>query len=229
MAAIDENGSVADLPRAPGVINAHRAREEERTLVVSALCRAFFDDRIYRWIVPNDDDRRRSAAAFYSRFVDACWVHGEVYAAGAGAGAALWVPPGEQLVDDDQAEAFGRDLVESAGDDDCSARMAELQDMLDEHHPAEPCWHLTFMGVDPSAQGRGIGSALLSGVLTRADRDGASAYLEASCPENLRLYERHGFHTTQELTVADCPPLYAMWRSPTGAGERVVKDEQAYP
>jgi GNAT superfamily N-acetyltransferase len=196
------------------VIDAHRAREDERTQVVTALCRAFFEDRIFRWIVPNDDERRRSAAIFYSRFVEACWPHGEVHAAGAGAGAALWVPPGEQLVGEDEAEAFDRELMESAGDDACSARMAELQEMLDEHHPVEPCWHLTFMGVDPSAQGRGIGSALLAAVLTRADRDHASAYLEASCPENRRLYERHGFVTMRELTVSDCPPIYAMWRAP---------------
>jgi GNAT superfamily N-acetyltransferase len=203
MVAIEVNGVVA-----------HRAREDERSGVVTALCRAFFDDRIYRWIVPNDDERRRSVAAFYSRFVEACWPHGEVYTAGAGAGAALWVPPGKQLVGDAEAETFGRDLLASAGGGPCSARMADLQEMLDEHHPVEPCWHLTFMGVDPSAHGQGIGSALLSAVLTRADRDEAAAYLEASCPENRRLYERHGFCTMRELTVADCPPLDAMRRTP---------------
>ena len=200
------------------MIDAHRAGEGERTQVVTALCRAFFEDRILCWIVPGEDERRRCAATFYSRFVEACWPHGEVYAASAGAGAALWVPPGEQLVGEREAEAFGRELVESAGDDACSARMAELLGMLDEHHPAEPCWHLTFMGVDPSAQGRGVGSALLAAVLTRADRDHTSAYLEASSPENRRLYERHGFLTMRELSVSDCPPIYAMWRAPKGHG-----------
>jgi len=178
------------------------------------LCRAFFDDRIYRWSVPDDAQRRRSEAIFYSRFVDACWPHGEVYAAGGGAGAALWVPPGEQLVADDEAEAFARDLVESAGDEACSARMEQLLQMLDDHHPADACWYLPFMGVEPSAQGQGIGTRLLAAVLAQADRDQVPAYLEASCPENRRLYERHGFHTVRELTVADSPTLYAMWRPP---------------
>ena len=88
---------------AAGVRDAHRATSSERPQVVTALCNAFFDDRIYRWLVPDDAQRRRSAAIFYSRFVDACWPHGGVYAAGAGAGAALWVPPGKQLVPDEQA------------------------------------------------------------------------------------------------------------------------------
>jgi GNAT superfamily N-acetyltransferase len=197
------------------VIEAHRAISDERSQVVTALCSAFFDDRIYRWVVPGDAQRRRSAAIFYSRFVDACWPHGEVYAAGAGAGAALWVPPGRQLVADEQAEAFGRELVESAGDDAASARMAQLFQMLDDNHPADDCWYLAFMGVDPSARGQGIGTRLLAAVLTQADRDQVPAYLEASCPENRRLYERHGFQTVRELTVADCPAIYAMWRRPT--------------
>ena len=203
------------LMTAADVMAAHRATEDERSQVVTALCRAFFGDRIYRWLVPDDAQRRRSAAIFYSRFVDACWPHGEVYAAGGGAGAALWVPPDEQLVADEEAEAFGRDLVESAGDKASSARMAQLFQMLDDHHPTDACWYLPFMGVEPSAQGQGIGTRLLAAVLSQADRDQVPAYLEASCPENRRLYQRHGFQTVRELTVAECPTIYAMWRPPT--------------
>ena len=160
-------------------MEAHRATADERSQVVTALCRAFFDDRIYRWVVPDDAQRRRSTAIFYSRFVDACWPHGEVYAAGAGAGAALWVPPGEQLVADEEAEAFGRDLVECAGDEASSARTAQLFQMLDDHHPADLCWDLPFMGVEPSAQGPRNRHQVTVGGTHRADRDQVPAYLEA--------------------------------------------------
>ncbi len=51
-------------------------------------------------------------------------------------------------------------------------------------------------------------------MLARADREGSPAYLEATSRRNRALYERHGFVTIGELTVADCPPLYAMWRPP---------------
>jgi GNAT superfamily N-acetyltransferase len=92
--------------------------------------------------------------------------------------------------------------------------MAQLFQVLDENHPADCCWYLAFMGVDPSSQGQGIGTRLLAAVLTDADRDQIPAYLEASCPANRRLYERHGFQTVRELTVADSPVVYAMWRAP---------------
>ena len=195
---------------------AHPATDGERSGVVAALCAAFVDDRIYRWMVPDDEQRRGSAAKFYSRFVGACWPHGGVYAAGDGQGAALWLPPGAQLAGDDDAERFVGDLLATCPDEASSQRQAQVFEMLDDNHPTEAHWYLAFMGVHPSGQGRGIGGALLKAVLAQADRDGMPAYLEASCPDNQRLYERHGFQTMRELTVADCPAIYAMWRRPAG-------------
>jgi hypothetical protein len=64
---------------APDVIDAHPAADDERHQVVTALFHAFSDDRIYRWMVPDNAQRRRSAAIFYARFVEACWPHGQVW------------------------------------------------------------------------------------------------------------------------------------------------------
>jgi hypothetical protein len=71
-------------------IEVRHASHDELPAVVGVLSCAFFNDRIYRWMVPDDAQRRRSARAFYSRFVDACCPHGEVHIAGTGIGAALW-------------------------------------------------------------------------------------------------------------------------------------------
>jgi ribosomal-protein-alanine N-acetyltransferase len=51
------------------------------------------------------------------------------------------------------------------------------------------------IGVDASAQGRGIGTALLRGVLARADELNASVFLEVRTDNAAAqaLYERHGF------------------------------------
>ena len=195
-------------------VEPHPATSEERSQVVTALCKAFFDDPVYRWLVPDDAQRRLSAVAFYSRFVAVCWPHGGVYAGDHGLAAALWLPPGRQLVTAEEAEAFNDALLASAGDDAARARMAQLFQLLDEHHPADACWYLAFMGVEPVAQGRGIGSRLLAAVLAQVDRQNVPAYLEASSPENRRLYERHGFQTVGELTVADSPIIFPMWRPP---------------
>lgn len=194
--------------------NPRRASLDELPAVVDVLSRAFFADRIYVWMVPDDEQRRRSAHSFFALLVEAFWLHGEIHVAGAGKGAALWLPPAASLVSDDNAEGFTDSLLETTGDEASAARMAEVFVALDAYHPTEPCWYLNFMGADPAAHGQGIGSAILESVLGQADHDGMPAYLEASCPENLKLYERHGFVTMDELTVSDCPALYPMWRRP---------------
>lgn len=51
------------------------------------------------------------------------------------------------------------------------------------------------IGVDPAYQGQGIGSALLRGLLERADESNASVVLEVRTDNDtaLALYERYGF------------------------------------
>lgn len=47
-----------------------------------------------------------------------------------------------------------------------------------------------FLATAPHAQGRGLGSQLMSHVLSHADAAGKWAYLEASNENNARLYAR---------------------------------------
>jgi len=89
--------------------------------------------------------------------------------------------------------------------------------LIEHEHPREPHWYLPFLGVVVEQQGRGIGSVLLEAVLARCDADGLPAYLEATCEDNRRLYERHGFAVRQQLALPEGPPLWAMWREPRQA------------
>ena len=195
-------------------LGARLATSADLAGVSRALTGAFFDDRIFVWIIPDETQRRESVPAFFDLATAAFAPHGAVYTAGDGAGGALWLPPGRELVPEEEAEAFGQRIVEVSGTEADQARMAEVLELLESNHPHEPHWYLNFVGVAPASQGHGFGSALLRAVLDQADAAGQAAYLEATSPDNRRLYERHGFRVTQELTVSDCPPLYAMWREP---------------
>lgn len=79
-------------------------------------------------------------------------------------------------------------------------------------HPEEPHWYLAMIGVDPSRQGRGLGSALLKAALRVVDEAGAPAYLESSNPRNTPLYERFGFQVMGKVAPGDFPGLEPMWR-----------------
>lgn len=56
-----------------------------------------------------------------------------------------------------------------------------------------PHWHLGPLGVNPDDQGKGIGSLLISDMMSRADREGTPIVLETQGVANVRFYEHHGF------------------------------------
>lgn len=86
---------------------------------------------------------------------------------------------------------------------------------MERKHPHEPHWYLPAIGITPAWQGRGYGAALLRPMLERCDAERLPAYLEASTPRNVALYERNGFTVVEEGHYArDAPPLWRMWREP---------------
>ncbi|OSC75491.1 GNAT family N-acetyltransferase [Streptomyces sp. BF-3] len=68
--------------------------------------------------------------------------------------------------------------------------------------PAEDGWWLEHFYLSPALQGRGIGSAVLRGVLDRADAERQPVRLDVlqGSPAR-RLYQRHGFTPEREDAV----------------------------
>ena len=87
-------------------------------------------------------------------------------------------------------------------------------EQMEEHHPTYDHWYLPLIGVEPVAQGRRLGSALLQHALETCDSDGLPAYLEATSPRNRNLYARHGFGDVATIQAGSSPPLWAMLREP---------------
>ena len=54
-------------------------------------------------------------------------------------------------------------------------------------------WYLSILGVEPQAQGRGLGRRLLEPTLSEADREGAVCFLETYSSRSIPFYERLGF------------------------------------
>ena len=191
----------------------YTARSDDVEQVSVTLSRAFFDDPVIAWIVPDPGRRRMVLPGMFRTFASAFVRHNESLVTSDGAGAALWAPPGVPAVADHEAERFGRELEKVTGAD--APRLFAVDELMAAHHPQAPCYHLQLVGVDPERQGRGVGSALLTPVLDRCDRDGVPAYLEATSLRNRRLYERHGFQTREVLQIPGGPAMWAMWREPT--------------
>lgn len=176
------------------------------------LARAFEDDPVFGWVIPDATRRRARLPGLFSLFAEAYLPRGETYMATDAAGAAVGLPAGSELMDADSAEAFGERLAEVLGDD--ASRATEVNAALQEHHPVQPSFYLFLLGVVPERRNQGLGGRMLASVLRGCDAAGVPAYLEATGPGNRRLYARHGFETVGEITVPHGPTLWPMWREP---------------
>lgn len=135
-----------------------------------------------------------------------------------GAGATLWLPPGESSAPEGFDELRLLWAVLWAGGPGALARGKTVGDAMAKHHPPRPHYYLFAVGVRDAMKGRGLGGRLIREGLARAEADGADAYLENSNPLNTPLYQRLGFAAGEPLPLPDgAPPLLAMIRERTEA------------
>ena len=122
----------------------------DRDAVVRALTEAFADDPVFSWIYPDRDNRHRVLPGFFALFEEHSSRKGANLIAGDGHGAAIWVPPGQDLVDAADEEAFGTALVALSPDD--VGRLMASNELFEAHHPTEPHWYLSLLGVTTAHQ-----------------------------------------------------------------------------
>lgn len=185
------------------------ATSAEMPQVVSVIVAAFVADPVARFAWPSVHDHLQHMPRATREFGGAAFAHDSAYVSAEFHGAALWLPPGV-FPNGEALEQVIRETVPPDRIDDLLGTFGEME----QSHPEEPHWHLPMIGVEPHAQGRGLGAALLSHALARCDRDGALAYLESSNPRNVPLYLRHGFEILREIRVGAAPPVTPMLRRP---------------
>ncbi|NIH97131.1 GNAT family N-acetyltransferase [Mycolicibacterium fluoranthenivorans] len=180
------------------------------------LGRAFYDDPVMAWMLPDPVARRRKLHRVFAALTRHHHLSRggvEVAAAGSVLGAAaLWDPPGQwrHTVGEQVRAAPGLLLAFGAA----LRRGQQAEELMQRHHPEEPHWYLAVIGSDPSVRGSGQGQALMRSRLDRCDAEHAPAYLESSNPANIGYYQRFGFEVTGEIVLPDGPSLWPMWRQP---------------
>jgi ribosomal protein S18 acetylase RimI-like enzyme len=194
-----------------------RARAQERDAISQLLGEAFMKDPISNWIFPEEAHRREVHPGFFGVFLDAALRDGWVDVTDDLSGAALWLPVPAESPDGDAAPD-GEDDMEAAlaAADPGNERTAIVGRVLSEGHPGDRAhFYLPAIVVAPSRQSEGLGSALLTQVLERCDREETPAYLEASSERSKALYERLGFaFMGKTIDLPGGPSFWPMWREP---------------
>ena len=141
--------------------------------LTQALASAFQDDPVITWVLPDEQRRRAVLPAFMEfRLRKLAFPHDEVWMIQDGAASAAWVPPpGIWQMSLAQRVRLLLPMI----------RFLRLRtptvlgglSRMEACHPHEPPhWYLFIIGSEPAAQGRGLGSALLSQMLHRIDSGG---------------------------------------------------------
>lgn len=188
------------------VVSSFDIRAEAATSVITL---AFASDPVARWTYPDPDQYLEYFPRFIKAFAGKSFENGTAYLAPDFAGAALWLKPG---VGPNEDELIG--LVWESTSSAVQKDLFPMFEQMAQFHPTYPHWYLPMIGVEPSRQGSGVGSALLQHSLANCDADGLPAYLESSSPKNIPLYERFGFEQIGVIRSGDAPPMFPMLRKP---------------
>lgn len=197
----------------PYVTSAHEAD------AARALGAAFTDDPAIRYLLGGRDPE--GARWCMRQGIRLASLHGIGFVAREGErilGGSFWVPPGTSPVGGtvEQLRLGGWEAPRVMGlrgtarelwrEEDLARRFAkELK---------APAWYLDLLGVDPSAQGRGLGRLLLVDMLARADRERMDVVLVTHKRDNLDYYRRYGFEVTSDETLRGIPTGWTMRRAP---------------
>jgi len=194
-------------PISPGARDLRLATAADVEQLRGVLADAFFEDPVLSWLMPNDRTRLAQLRRYFGiELRHYTLPRGRVWTTTDLAGAALSLPPrmwrAPTRVTLLEGSAFLTHLP----------RAARIGAAMEWRHLRGPHYYVRDVGVLPSMQGKGLGSALMRPTLDRCDREGLPAYLEASSDRSTALYERLGFRVTRELRIGSSPPLRLMVR-----------------
>jgi ribosomal protein S18 acetylase RimI-like enzyme len=185
------------------------ATERDIPVLARTYARAFADDPVIRWLVPDDDEYAAIGERFFAaparRFLaqEALWCTDD------GVAVAGWNLPGRPEIEIDDP-----DLIEHP--EWRIERFMALRAKMIEHAPPDEHWHLNILGTHPDWQRQGLGGALMAHTFAIADAAGLPCYLETETPENVAYYRGRGFEVRSEWELsapgAPGPHMWGMLR-----------------
>jgi ribosomal protein S18 acetylase RimI-like enzyme len=182
---------------------------DDQPRLIATMSLAFSTDPAVRWMYPAPETYLEYFPQFVSAFGGRAFESGTAHFIGDVQAVALWLPPDIQPDEEALMNLFQRTVPEQN-----QQALFSMFEQMGDYHPHEPHWYLPLIGVDPIQQRKGYGSMLLEHALKVCDEDQMPAYLESSNPENIPLYQRHGFEVLGIIQAGTSPPVTPMLRHP---------------
>ncbi len=144
---------------------------------------------------------------FFAVMAEQSQRHGEILASQDREAASLWYPPGD--VSDGFIDGLRDNLRMLAVFKTALPRGLRVAEAMFAHHPRpQSHWYLRYVGVAPTAQGKGWGGAIIRAGIARAAEQGCGVLLETATESNVAIYARLGFEIAKEWSVPDGGPEF---------------------
>ena len=202
-----------------------RLRPAELDRAALVLAAAFDEDPVFRELFPGAVERRHGLTALWSGLVRYGRRYGVMLTTDEVSGVAVWFPPGRMDLTFARMLGSGFVLLRAVRRLPREARtrvlgsLRFLEGLEREQMDGRPYWYLWALAVEPTRQGRGLGTELLGAMLRRADHEGLPEYLETFNERDLAFYERSGFRAVrQDAFPRSGLPVWTLIREPRPAG-----------
>jgi GNAT superfamily N-acetyltransferase len=193
----------------------YRIQPNRLTEIVRLYARAFLDDPLFAFFVPDPKKRLEKITHIFEFVANGGLKYGEILTLENAPESAAILLPSEHIKMTvwQQIACGGLKLCLCAGLGTVR-RLSYFNDFsvkLQNRHMNERHRYLQLLGVDPDAQGQGYGGKVLDVILRRAKADHLPLYLETENQKNLPFYADRGFKTLEETRLPGTAiPVWAM-------------------
>lgn len=174
-----------------------KAEYSDKNVVIDILTKSFDNNQSVNYIIKQDKKKEKRIEALMDYSFDICHLFGEVFISDDDKACALIVYPDKKKATLKSTLLDMKLILQAVGLGNIN-KILKREKLIKSVQPTIQMAYLWFIGVDPVAQGFGIGSKLLQEIIDYSKSNNRPIYLETSTIKNLPWYAKFGFEIYSE-------------------------------
>lgn len=175
-----------------------KASYKDKELILDILCKSFDVNKSVNYVVKQDNHRKKRIRTLMDYSFEICYRFGKIYLSDNKDGCALTLLPDKKKTTFKTILLDAKMAISSVGLRRVT-KVLERDSKIKSAYPNNQIFYLWFIGVNPEAQQKGIGSDLLKDIIEESNNLKRPIYLETSMSENIKFYSKFGFTIYKEL------------------------------